>query len=85
MVECEWSGYRSSQAHVCHRTVIPAYLAKRLEKIHTIGFTDGTTMSVRVRPAEFREKIQEKRGYVELLEKIAYSNKEGFVSVMDVD
>lgn len=85
VVECVWSGYRSGQEHVCHRTVIPAYLAKRLEKIHTIAFTDGTTMSVAIRPATFREKVQEKRGYVSLLDKMAYSGKEGCVSVMDVN
>ena len=85
IVECTWSGYRASQAHIVHRTVIADYVAKRLGKVHTIGFTDGTTMSVSVRPCNLREKVQEIKGYVWLLDKIAWADKEGYVSVMEVE
>lgn len=59
-------------------------MAKRLEKIHSIGFTDGTHMSVEVRPAKPREKVREMHGYDSLLDKAAWSGKSGFVGVMEL-
>ena len=87
VVECEWSGYRSGQSRVCHRTVIPKYMADLLSKLTTVGFTDGTTMSVRVRPCTFREKVQQIKGYNSLLDKIAWNDslrEKSFVSVMEL-
>ena|SRR5271166_3675162 len=85
VVECVWSGYTSRQSRPCHRTVIDKYLAKRLERFHTIAFTDGTTMSVSVRPCTFREKVAEIKGYVSLLNDFAYRDDlSGYVSVMDL-
>lgn len=81
VVECIWSGYRASQERPCHRMVIDRYLAARLQKIHTVMFTDNTTMSVKVRPCKPREKVQEIRGYRDLLNDFAYADAEGFVTV----
>ena len=83
VVECVWSGYRSSQGP-CHRTVIRKYLAAALKKVHTIGFTDNTTMSVEVRECKPREKVQEIHGYDSLLNKCWFKKKEGFISVMEL-
>jgi len=85
VVECVWSGYRSSQSRTCHRTVIPKYMAEKLKKIHGIRFTDGTYMSVEVRPALHRERVSEIHGYDSLLSKMAHADKVGSVSVMDVN
>ncbi len=85
VVECVWSGYRSSQSRPCHRTVIDKYLAKRLERFHTISFTDGTTLSVNVRPCTYREKVTQLNGYGSLLSDFAYRDDlSGYVSVMDL-
>lgn len=87
VVECVWSGYRSSQERACHRMVIPKYVADRLSRLRSVTFTDGTDMSVTVRPCTFREKVQQIKGYRELLDKIAWNdelNKKDYVSVMEV-
>jgi hypothetical protein len=79
VVECIWSGYRSEQRRPCHRTVHSKSYADSLRKISAIRFTDGTTMDIIVRPANFREKVHEIHGYDNLLR--AAIGKEGFVSV----
>ncbi len=81
VVECVWSGYRSSQARPCHRRVITKGMAERLRKIQAIVFTDGTNMSVDVREAKPRERVQEIRGYDELLGKFVQRNAEGYCYV----
>lgn len=68
VLECTWSGYRASQSHPCHREVITRReLAKRFEALHCVEFTDGTSMSVRIRPAMFRENVTPINGYYSLL------------------
>ena len=86
VIECIWSGYNSGQSRPCHRTV--TIIPKAWDGLHTISFTDGTTMDVSIRECKPREKVKELKGYVELLNKFAW-NKElcskGYVSVMDVN
>lgn len=77
-----WSGYRSSQSHVCHRTVLTnKKAAERYAKISAVVFTDGTTMSIEVRPCLVREKVQVIHGYDSLLADFAYRDMEGYCSV----
>ena len=72
VIEGEWSGYHSGQRRVCHREV---YKTRRkvspfiesVRKIHAITFTDGTCLSLSVREAFPREKVQEIKGYTSLI------------------
>ncbi len=84
IVECVWRGYRG-QLVPCHRVVIRYRKEiEALQKIKSVSFTDNTTMSVSVRPANLREKIREIRGYIELLDKFVRAGKTGFVHVNDI-
>lgn len=85
VVECVWSGYRASQSCPCHRMVETRRRAKRLTKISTVAFTDGTTMSVAVRPALPRERVKEINGYNQLLDDILSVGLEGFVTIEGVN
>lgn len=67
VLEGEWRGYSSNQDHVCHRQVITALRAKRFEGYRQIIFTDGTALTLRVRPAKLREKVIERLGYSSLI------------------
>ena len=87
ILECIWSGYTSSQMRPCHRKIIKEkYKVEKLKKVSSIRFTDGTNMTVHLRPCKFKEKIDEINGYNELFDKIIYSNKnyEGSVSINDI-
>ena len=84
IVECVWSGYTSSQARVCHRTVIEKYLAEALKKVESIGFDDGTCLSVEVRECKPREKVQEMHGYDTLLIDCWHFKKSGYVTVLEI-
>ena len=69
IVEGEWSGYRSSQRRIVHRTV-HTYGRESYEKLgHAIYYTDGTSLDLTIRDCKPREKVKEIRGYVELLNK----------------
>lgn len=82
VVECVWSGYQASQSRPCHRMVeTRTYRVEALKKVSHVAFTDGTTMSVAVRPCFPREKVQEIRGYRDLLNEIIDKKLTGYVSV----
>ena len=70
VIEGEWSGYRSDQQRVVHRTV-HAGSEKRLrewcEAHHGILYTDGTMLYLSVRDCKPRERVQEKHGYDSLI------------------
>ena len=86
VIECIWSGYSSSQSRPCHREV--TYRPEQWAGLHTIAFTDGTNMSVDIRPCLPREKVKQILGYSSLLNKFAYKKElcsKGYVSVMDVN
>lgn len=84
VVECTWSGYRSGQEMICHRTVETMF-RDRYEKLYSIRFTDGTDMRVKVRDAKPRERVEERHGYDSLLKKVIMKNLSGSPSVMDVN
>lgn len=84
VLEATWSGYRAEQRKVVHREVIKPYSAEGFKKLTGLRFTDATTLDVVVRPCTFREKVEEKFGYKELLWAAYYQHKEGFVSVDEV-
>lgn len=66
VLEGEWTGYTSAQRQVVHREIISAARAKSL-KVRAIVYTDGTSLLLRIRPAEPRETITEKHGYTSLI------------------
>lgn len=67
VVEGEWSGYRSEQRRVCHRTVELPKRAREIAALHSIRFTDGTYLELSARQAKPRERVQIIRGYVDLI------------------
>lgn len=82
VLEAIWSGYNSSQIKPCHRIVLRN--PKEYENIKRIIFTDGTYMSINIRPCLDREKIKEIHGYDSLFDDIICQNLTGFINVMDV-
>lgn len=75
VVEATWGGYTSSQAHVCHRSVETFWRAG-YEAIRWHQFGDGTGMSVQVRDAKPRERVEQKLGYTKLLRDLAFQEYE---------
>ena len=72
VLEGEWTGYRSSQQRVVHREVIDDRASgkkrvERLRNLHTIVYTDGTSLNLRLREAKTREKVQTIHSYRELI------------------
>ena len=75
IIEGEWSGYRSSQQRIVHRTVHKATFTKLrawAEKTHAIYYTDGTALYIKVRDCKPRERVQQIPGYVSLINDCAY-------------
>lgn len=70
VVEAEWSGYTSGQRRVCHRTVETLFRAG-YEALHSHTFGDGTYMTITVRDAKPRERVQKLNGYGVLLRNAA--------------
>jgi len=70
VLEGEWSGYRSGQRHVVHRAVVPEWKAKQITKqgLTNIGYMDGTSLWLTLRPAKPREKVKEIHGYDSLID-----------------
>lgn len=86
ILEAEWSGYSATQRRCVHREVIKADRAKRLaapNAIRTVLFTDGTGLSITVREAQPRERVDELRGYVSLIRE-AEAQGRNFVRVADL-
>ena len=79
VLEGEWSGYTSSQARIVHREVIDATRAKRLEKLDSIRYTDGTCLFISVRPAKPRERVVEIHSYDRLIREAEASGKTCYV------
>lgn len=86
VLECNWSGYTASQSRCCHREVITEKRAEmwKDKDIHAIRFDDNTHMSIHVRPAKYREKVAEIKGYSQLLWNVLVSGLKGSVSVNDL-
>lgn len=70
LIEGVWRGYRSSQDRVVHREVTRnASRALWCENSYCIGFTDGTTLELRVREVEKGERIKDlKNSYGSLID-----------------
>ena len=77
IIEGEWSGYRSSQQRVVHRTVHqPGFKKLRAwaEQTHAITYTDGTQLYLRVRDCKPRERVVQIHGYDSLIQDCAFHN-----------
>ena len=85
---CEgtWSGYSSSQQHVCHRKVITKkWKMEALKSINTVEYTDGTRLYVTVRTCLPREKVKEIDGYSSMLQEFINAGMKGYVKVADLN
>lgn len=68
VLEGEWTGYTSRQQRVVHREVITdRKRADRLRGLHKIVYTDGTALLIRVRDAEYRERVETVDSYGSLI------------------
>lgn len=70
VVEATWSGYHWGQSHICHRTVETLFRIG-YENLHSHVFGDGTHMSITVRDAKPRERVERMNGYSKLLRDLA--------------
>ncbi len=69
VIEGEWSGYTSAQRRVCHRKLARNEKhAEAVRKLRGITFTDGTWLSLRVREAKPRERVEVIDGYSSLID-----------------
>ena len=77
VIEGEWSGYRSSQQRVVHRTVHKGSwkkLREWAEQTYAIRYTDGTALCLTVRDCKPRERVQEIHGYDRLIKDCCHYN-----------
>jgi hypothetical protein len=77
IIEGTWSGYRSSQERICHRTVHKASekgLRAWAEKAYSITYSDGTCLILTVRDCKPRERVQQIHGYDRLIKDCYYYN-----------
>ena len=68
----------------CHRELITRREAGLYSKISTVKFTDHTIMSVNVRLAKYRERVEEIKGYSSLFDNIIKQGLTGFVKIEDL-
>lgn len=67
IIEGEWTGYTSAQRRVVHREVVTEKVAASARGLHSIVYTDGTSLIVRVRDAAPREKVAINNQYGSLI------------------
>lgn len=70
IIEGTWSGYTSSQSRVVHRQVHSKAFKKLrawAESVGAIYYTDGTCLMLSVRDCKPRERVQEIKGYTQLI------------------
>jgi hypothetical protein len=86
ILEGTWSGYRSGQERVCHRRILKSMKSVEFwEPIHAVVFTDNTTMTMRIREAKPREKVEEIKGYDALLMDFKIAGMTGYCYVRDLE
>lgn len=86
IIEGTWSGYRSSQQRVCHRTVHKGSeknFRAWAEKTYSISYTDGTCLILSVRDCLPRERVKPINGYTQLIKDCYYSNVDSVSQLMD--
>lgn len=83
VLEGEWTGYHSGQRRVVHRTVVSEQKAKRIseQKLFWIGYSDGTSLMLNLRPAKPRERVQQIHGYDSMIDDCLHYKVSG---VMDL-
>jgi acetylglutamate kinase len=67
VIEGEWTGYNSSQRRVVHCQIVAAKVAEAAKALHAIVYTDGTSLLIRARQLEPREKVVERNSYGSLI------------------
>lgn len=77
IIEGEWSGYRSSQQRIVHRTVHKGSWKKLrawVEQTYAIRYTDGTALCLTVRDCRPHERVKEIHGYDSLIKDCYFHN-----------
>ena len=82
ILEGTWSGYRASQRRVCHRVVVTK--PERYKNLTWIGYSDGTSLNLTLRPALPRERIKEIHGYDDLIDQCLHENVNRVDDLSDV-
>ena len=77
VIEGTWSGYISSQCKVVHRTVISEKKVREIkeQKLTGILYSDNTWLTLQVREALPREKVQKMDSYTSLIDKCLREKK----------
>ena len=75
VVEGMWTGYISQQCRVVHREVVDAKRGEKLKKLHTIVYTDGTSLIISVREAKPRERVNVVHAYTALIKQAERTGK----------
>lgn len=75
IIEGEWTGYTSAQQRVVHRTVVDDKFAAKAKALKAIVYTDGTSLLIRIRKAEPREKVRVSDTYSALIREAAATGK----------
>jgi hypothetical protein len=86
VIEGKWSGYLSSQQRIVHRRVFPAsrkMLRAWAESTHAITYTDGTCLYITVRDCKPLERVQEIKGYDELIDDCVFHNVSSVAELQD--
>lgn len=69
VLEGTWSGYRSSQEHVVHRTIASKRVVETVQNgLTSTAYSDGTSLYLSLREAKPRERIREIHGYDRLID-----------------
>jgi hypothetical protein len=83
VLEGEWSGYVARQRRIVHREVVRGRRVDRLRNLHAIQYTDGTLLTLSLRPARHREKVETINAYGSLIHEAEMLNK-NFVLVSEL-
>lgn len=75
VLEGEWSGYVERQRRVVHREVVTGKRAERLHNLHAIQYTDGTLLTLRMRPTKPRERVMSMPAYTSLIREAEATGK----------
>lgn len=83
ILEGTWSGYHNGQRRVAHREVIETSKPEIYSNLSCIQYSDGTTLSISLRKAAPREKVEILMGYRSLI-RDALATGEAYVNVNDL-
>jgi hypothetical protein len=86
VIDGEWSGYRSEQQRVVHRSVHAGSFKKLrawVKKTRAIRYTDGTSLYLTVRDCKPRERVKEILGYKSLIADCSFYDVDSVQALAD--